>query len=95
MGKSRIWEACPKSPQEFGVHPERKARSPDALPVVSHPKAVAIHVTSPPHHCPGAAVVSRMQGRFGSGANTANMAASESASVGSFLVWGEMDGGRG
>ena len=95
MGKSRVWEACPKSPQEFEVHPEIKAGSPAALPVLSHPKALAIHVTSSPHHCPGAAVVYGMQERFGSGANTANMAASESASVGCFLVWGETAGGRG
>lgn len=93
------WQASPRSPQESEVHPETEARSPDVLPVVSlpgHSKALGLHVTSSRHHCPGTAAISRKQRRFGSGANAANVAASEWASVGCFLVCGEAvrDGGR-
>ena len=93
------WQPSPRSPQESEVHPEIEARSPDVLPVVSlpgHSKALGLHVTSARHHCPGTAAISRKQRRFGSGANAANVAASEWASVGCFLVCGEAvrDGGR-
>lgn len=93
------WQASPRSPQESEVHPETEARSPDVLPVVSlpgHSKALGTHVTSSHHHSPGTAVISQKQRRFGSGANATNTPASERASVGFFLVCGEVvrDGGR-
>ena len=35
-GKVKGGEACPRSPQEFEVHPEIEARSPDAISGASH-----------------------------------------------------------